>query len=215
MKRFMLPFAAVACATLLSAGPAAGAVIISEYVEGSSSNKAIELFNTGSAPVDLSSFVVRIYFNGNTTAGSAITLDGSLAAGEAWVLAHVSAAFASAADKVSNAVTFNGNDAIVLEANGTVVDSIGQVGVDPSPEWGTGLTSTQDNTLRRMPQMLAGDVDPSNAFDPATQWLGFPTNTFGGLGTHVVVVPEPESWLVLFAGLALLGVACRRRTARW
>jgi predicted extracellular nuclease len=215
MKRFVLPLLAAAYATLLWVGSAAGAVIISEYVEGSSNNKGIELYNTSASPVDLSRFRLLIYFNGSATPASTILLGGSLAGGEAWVLAHVSAAFASSADQTSNALSFNGDDALVLEVDGIVVDSIGQVGVDPGPEWGTGSTSTQDNTLRRMPQVLAGDTDPSDAFDPSVQWLGFATNTFGGLGTHVVVVPEPESWLVLLAGLALLGVACRRRTLRW
>lgn len=213
MKQFLLPFAAAACTALLCAGTAAGAVIISEYVEGTSNNKGIELYNTGSSPVELSSFLVRIYFNGSTMAGPPIPLVGSLPGGEAWVLAHVSAAFASAADQTSNAVSFNGDDAIVLEASGMVVDSIGQVGVDPGAQWGTGSTSTQDNTLRRMPQVLVGDADPFDAFDPSAQWLGFATNTFSGLGTHTVV-PEPQAWLILAAGLALLRTASGRRGAR-
>ena len=47
------------------------------------------------------------------------------------------------------------------------IDSIGQVGVDPGTEWGTGLTSTADNTLRRKATVEAGDTDPTDAFDPA------------------------------------------------
>ena len=52
-----------------------------------------------------------------------------------------------------------------------VVDSIGQVGVDPVTEWGTGLTSTVDNTLRRDAD-VRGRPNPSDAFDPASSgWL--------------------------------------------
>ena len=34
--------------------------------------------------------------------------------------------------------------------------------------------------------MAAGDTDPSDAFDPATQWAGFAVDTFDGLGAHTV-----------------------------
>ena len=68
------------------------------------------------------------------------------------------------------------------EGRTTVIDSIGQVGNDPGTEWGTGLTSTADNTLRRKASIEAGDGLATDAFDPATEWLGFATDTFDGLG---------------------------------
>jgi hypothetical protein len=66
-----------------------------------------------------------------------------------------------------------------------VIDVIGQIGTDPGTEWGTGLASTADNTLRRKAGIEAGDGDGSDAFDPATQWLGFATDTVDGLGCAV------------------------------
>ena len=54
-----------------------------------------------------------------------------------------------------------------------MLDSIGQVGVDPGTEWGTGLTSTADNTLRRKATVTAGDPNGADAFDPAAEWDGF------------------------------------------
>jgi predicted extracellular nuclease len=212
MKRFLLPGAAAACGALLSAGSAAGAVIISEYVEGSSNNKAIELYNTGSSPVDLTSFRLRIYFNGSTTPGAAIALAGSLAGGGTWVVSHSSASFATQADQVAS-LSFNGDDAIVLETGGTVVDRIGQVGVDPGTEWGTAPASTANHTLRRKPAVLSGDTDPAAPFDPSLQWIGFAQDTFDGLGTHAVVaIPEPQAWLLMALGLVgLAGVHRLRR----
>ncbi len=66
-----------------------------------------------------------------------------------------------------------------------VVDSLGQVGApDPGTEWGTGLTSTADNTLRRNATVCVGDTVPTDAFDPAAEWQGFAQNTFDGLGSH-------------------------------
>ena len=48
-------------------------------------------------------------------------------------------------------LTFNGDDAVVLRRGSTILDVIGQVGLDPGSEWGSGLTSTADNTIRRKP----------------------------------------------------------------
>ena len=53
------------------------------------------------------------------------------------------------ADQTNGSGWFNGDDAILLRKNGVVIDSIGQLGFDPGTEWGSGLTSTADNTLRR------------------------------------------------------------------
>ncbi|MBK9743692.1 MAG: hypothetical protein IPO94_12360 [Saprospiraceae bacterium] len=46
------------------------------------------------------------------------------------------------ADQTSGSLTFNGDDAIELVFMTASVDVIGQIGVDPGTEWGTGLTST-------------------------------------------------------------------------
>ncbi|MFF5178595.1 lamin tail domain-containing protein [Micromonospora sp. NPDC000316] len=185
--------AAVTVAALGVAPTAASAaptdLFISEYVEGSSNNKALELFNGTGDTVDLSAggYQLQLYFNGSTTA-TTIALTGSVAAGDVFVFASASAgaAILAQADQTTGAGLFNGDDAIVLRRGGTVLDSIGQVGVDPGSEWGAGVTSTADNTLRRLPSVTAGDTDPSDAFDPAAQWAGFPVDTFDGLGTHTM-----------------------------
>ncbi|SCE84023.1 hypothetical protein GA0074696_1169 [Micromonospora purpureochromogenes] len=164
-------------------------LFISEYVEGSSNNKAIELFNGTGSPVDLTAggYQLQLYFNGSTTPTN-VALSGTVAAGDAFVFAASSAAptVLAQADQTTGASLFNGDDAIVLRKAGAVLDSIGQVGVDPGTEWGSGLTSTADNTLRRLPSVSIGDTDPSDAFDPAAQWTGLPTDTFDGLGAHAV-----------------------------
>jgi hypothetical protein len=91
-------------------------------------------------------------------------------------------------------VLFNGDDAIVLcrgGAAGTVMDSIGQVGVDPGTEWGTGLASTADNTLRRAANVTSGDTTVDDPFDPAAQWTGYALDTVDGLGSHSARSPAP------------------------
>ena len=84
---------------------------------------------------------------------------------------------------------FNGDDAVVLRKGTTVIDVIGQIGVDPGTEWGTGLTSTADNTLRRKVTIAPATPNGSDAFDPSLEWEGFATDTFGGLGSHTPTVP--------------------------
>jgi Ca2+-binding RTX toxin-like protein len=79
---------------------------------------------------------------------------------------------------------WSGNDAVALRKAGVVIDVIGQIGVDPVTEWGSGDASTADNTLRRRPAVEAGDPEGSDLFDPAVQWTGHPIDTFDGLGSH-------------------------------
>ena len=64
------------------------------------------------------------------------------------------------------------------------LEAVGQIGVDPGTEWGTGATSTADNTIRRIATVSAGDPDGSNPFDPAAEWEGFALNTLDGIGAH-------------------------------
>jgi uncharacterized protein len=174
-------------------------LFFSEYVEGSSNNKALEIYNNTGATVDLAAegYVVQMYFNGNATAGLTIPLTGTVTNGDVFVLAQssASAAILAQADQTNGSGWFNGDDAIVLRkggASGAIVDAIGQIGVDPGTEWGTGLTSTADNTLRRKASVTTGDTNPSDAFDPSAEWDGFATDTFNGLGSYSGTSPEPE-----------------------
>ncbi|MFZ1290774.1 MAG: T9SS type A sorting domain-containing protein [Melioribacteraceae bacterium] len=161
-------------------------LLISEYVEGSSNNKAIEIFNGTGAAIDLAAGVykVEIYFNGAVTATTNILLTGIIQAGDVFVLADndANSTILGVTDLTSTASFFNGDDAIVLKKGTTILDVIGQVGTDPGTEWGTGLTSTADNTLRRKVGTITGDTNPSDAFDPSIEWDGFAQDTFGGLG---------------------------------
>jgi len=165
-------------------------LFFSEYIEGSSNNKALEIYNGTGAAIDLAAagYVVQMYFNGSNTP-TTFNLTGTVANGDVFVFAqsNASATIVAQADQTNGAGWFNGDDAIVLRkggASGTMVDSIGQIGVDPGTEWGSGLTSTADNTLRRKSSITMGDTNPNDAFDPSVQWEGFATDTFDGLGSH-------------------------------
>ncbi len=165
-------------------------VFISEYIEGSSNNKAIELYNGTDSAIDLTAgaYSLQFFFNGSTSAGTTINLTGSVAPGDVFVLAQGSAdaAILAQADQTNSGSWFNGDDAIVLRKGQAIIDSIGQIGFDPGSEWGSELTSTADNTLRRKAAICIGDTATDDNFDPALQWDGFATNIFDDLGAHSV-----------------------------
>jgi uncharacterized protein len=159
-------------------------LFFSEYIEGSSNNKALEIYNGTGAAVNLASggYSVQMFFNGSATAGLTINLTGAVADGDVYVIAQSAAnsTILAQADQTSSAGWFNGDDAVVLRKGTTVLDVIGQIGTDPGTEW----ISTADNTLHRKANICAGDPDGSNAFDPSVEWDIFGVDTFDGLGAH-------------------------------
>lgn len=163
-------------------------VFISEYLEGASYNKALELYNNGSNDVDLSEYRIARYSNGNTTP-TTIALEGTLAAGTTFVIAHGSAADAiqAIASMTNSQINFNGNDAVVLLHNDEVIDSIGKVGEDPGASWpsdanddGSDVT-TKDHDLRRTDYP---DTDTGDEFIPSLQWQAYSRDDFTDLGAY-------------------------------
>ncbi|MFA5837911.1 MAG: ExeM/NucH family extracellular endonuclease [Bellilinea sp.] len=174
-------------AAVQAAGP--NELFFSEYIEGSSNNKALEIYNGTGAAINLATnaYNVQMYFNGSSTAGLTINLTGTVADGDVYVLGQSSAnaTILAQADQTNSSGWFNGNDAVVLRKGSTVIDVIGQIGFNPGTEWGSGLLSTADNTLRRKASVSAGDTNGSDAFDPTEEWEGYATDIFDGLGAHV------------------------------
>lgn len=168
----------------LAGTPGVTELFFSEYIEGMSNNKALEIFNGTGAPINLATegYSVQMFFNGSTTAGLTINLVGTVADGDVFVLAQSSAnaTILAQVDQTNGAGWFNGDDAVVLRRGATIIDVIGQIGFDPGTEWGAGLASTADNTLRRKPTVLASDANAGDAFDPGAEWDGFAFHSKGG-----------------------------------
>jgi hypothetical protein len=92
-------------------------LFFSEYIEGSSNNKALEIYNETGAAIDLgaNSYNVYMSFNGGT-ATLTINLAGTVADGDVFVLAHSSAdaAILAVADQTNGAGWYNGDDAVLF-----------------------------------------------------------------------------------------------------
>ena len=174
-------------ASFTGIGAGAAVLILSEYVEGTSNNRAVEITNVGTRSISLDACSLRLYANGSTAAMAHRLAAVNLAAGSSYVVCHqmASAELMAFCDEIDTTpVNFTGDDALDLFCEGSVADSFGQVGVDPGAAWVSGPTSTQDQTLRRRCSVSAGDPIATDAFDVALEWESLPTDTFAGLGSH-------------------------------
>lgn len=119
-----------------------GGVIISEYVEGSSFNKYLELYNASASPVDLGSFTIEVYFNGNTTVGTTLALNAFvLLPGDTYVVADDGHTIWTnpGPDQVFGSAFWNGDDVIRLMDGITEVDVMGGVPGEQT-DWGINKT---------------------------------------------------------------------------
>ncbi len=175
------------------AGNYATDLFFSEYIEGASNNKALEIYNGTGATVDLSLYSAKLASNGAATwsTTNAITLTGTLAHGEVYVIANSGAAadILAQSDATSTVTFFNGDDAVGLFKNDALIDIIGVLGVDPGVAWNVaGVTNaTLDHTLIRKPTVIAGNLDfttgaGTNADD--SEWIVQALGYHANLGTH-------------------------------
>ncbi|MGB6168579.1 MAG: lamin tail domain-containing protein, partial [Geitlerinemataceae cyanobacterium] len=166
-------------------------IFISEYIEGSSFNKAIELYNPTAEIIDFATglYSLELYSNGSATPNNSLNLTGTIDPGETFLLTHGSAnqTLLDRADITNNfVINFNGDDAIVLKKNDSIIDAIGHIGFDPGTQWGSGNVSTLNHTLRRRSNITMGDPNPNDIFDPSVEWEGFANDTFDGINSHNV-----------------------------
>jgi predicted extracellular nuclease len=159
---------------------------ISEYVEGSSNNKALEIYNPADVALNLSGYSIKVFNNGATAASKTITLSGSLAAKGTLVLTDTAATatLATKSNMTFGSSNFNGDDAIALYKGADLIDVFGQIGLDPGASWGSNNNFTHDRTLVRKASVGQGDTNSSDAFDPSVEWDFYARDDFSNLGAH-------------------------------
>ncbi|NBU90427.1 MAG: T9SS C-terminal target domain-containing protein, partial [Flavobacteriia bacterium] len=188
-------------------------LFISEYVEGSGNNKALEIYNPTASAIDLSGYRIERFSNGSGTsaAGGVLNLSGSIAANSAFVIANgqittstsspacdpILQAMADQLDGVYPAPTYmNGNDAIALFNGSIMIDLLGKTGqasITSSSGWGdvfpydgsVGAVWTENHTLVRKATVQIGVSANPTTFIVSNEWDSLPQNTWSNLGTHV------------------------------
>ncbi len=163
-------------------------LFISEYIEGSSNNKFIEIYNGTGAPINLAGYVIRVYANGAASATSSFTLSGTLASCSVCVIENPGESLGVTSNLSSGSLSFNGDDAVTLETTaGVILDVVGNIGCDPGTGWTSGAFSTLDKTLVRNAAVCGGvgDNGTSCPFPTlATEWTQSNVDVISNLGSH-------------------------------
>ncbi len=161
-----------------TSAPASGMatdLLISEYVEGSSNNKALEIANFTGGTINLSGYSLKKASNGGGWSNT-LTLSGQLENGKTYVIANSSASSTvkNKAQKTDTSVlSFNGNDAVGLFKGSALIDLLG----NPN----SSSTFAQDKTLQRK-----SSVKSPNATYTTSEWNILSKDTFSGLGNHTI-----------------------------
>lgn len=163
-------------------------LFFSEYIEGSSSNKAVEIYNPTSSPVNLRDYVVYRNNNGSATPTDSLKFtSGTIAPGDVYIFANPSAnaAILAEADTTHTLTFYNGDDAVYLvnTISGDTIDIIGVIGVDPGSGWTVGTGATNNNTLVRKIGVQQGQTDWAIG---ATEWDVFTIDMVDSLGAHTM-----------------------------
>jgi Secretion system C-terminal sorting domain/Lamin Tail Domain len=210
MKKALLALAALGfIATAQAQTTGCNELFFSEYVEGSGNSKAMEIYNPTANPVTLSNYRIVRYSNGSPTGVDSLTLSGTIASRDVWVVANgqtTSSANSPACDPALQALAdqlgnvypdplyMNGDDAIALVRIQpyAIIDIFGKIGEDPGSSWSDvfpytdaqGAWWTRDHTLIRKASVTAGVTVNPTAFNVTAEYDSLPENTWTNLGQH-------------------------------
>lgn len=195
--------------TFLGEHPSFPKVFFSEYIEGSSYNKALEIYNGTDETINLNDFAYPNASNGSDGTyeyWNTFTADATLAPGEVWVIAdsRANAAILAVADQTNNFLS-NGDDGFALayiDGSDTLyIDWIGDFGPDIGDGWTVAgvANATKDHTLVRKTEVTKGNLwaNSVGTNPDDSEWVVHPVDTFDFLGEHptIPVVDEPGYYI--------------------
>ncbi|UQD56654.1 endonuclease [Flavobacterium sp. K5-23] len=183
--------------TTLSNGGATE-LLFSEYIEGSSNNKALEISNATGSAVNMSIYSIKKQTNGTGSWSTGLSLTGTLNNGSKYTI--VNSLIASSCYPISSAnistsaseMTFNGNDAVGLFKNGVLIDIIGTFN-------GGTANFAADETIRRK----ATVTSPTTTFNKTAQWDSYASDTCNNLGSRMVANSDKNEQNVDFSDVII------------
>lgn len=162
------------CASTLNQSTTTNELFISEYVEGSSNNKAIEIANFTGETVNLNSYSLARNINSGTNWGEMLQLEGQITNGDVHVISRGNAdqQILNNSDQLSSsdAISFNGDDPVGLFKDNNLIDIFGDF---------NGENNYANSTYVRNESI----INPNVNFD-IEEWSFFPNNSFEFIGFH-------------------------------
>ena len=174
-------------------------IFFSEYVEGSSNNKAIELVNLTATDIDLDDYSIKRQSNGGKDGdgwdeNNILSLTGyTIVSNTTFVIINGGA---SKDELINNAdlvhpnnnttnygapINFNGNDPVGLFKNNILIDIIGT--------FNGGVSNfAKDKTLRRKDDVLSPNVN----FDKDNEWDEYSKDNVDDIGNHIAITLSTE-----------------------
>lgn len=131
-------------------------LFISEYYEGASYNKYIEIYNPNDYDVELDGYMLKLGING-ASFSTTYSYTGTLGAYETFVVAHSSSSddikylieLLGGRGDLHSVANFNGNDTIGLFNGEELIDVFGVYGENPGTSWNVGSGNTVDHVIIR------------------------------------------------------------------
>ena len=215
-----LPYAMVATAAIMLASQAAAKIEVTEWMYNGNADEFIELTNMGNAPIDMTGWRYDDDSR-NFAAGLDLSAFGTVAIGQSVIISERSADLFRSGWTLAPSVRIIGNNSInlgradeinVFDSQGTLVErfTYGDVAFPGTPRT-VSVSGNPGSAAAVVPSTVTSDWVLSSVGDSFGSYASL-DGDIGNPGVYVFApVPEPETYALMIAGLALVGTMVRRR----